>query len=128
MTRTKARLTIEIRQNSTDITTDDPDVTADNIVENTFPPKDLTGVTDIRVYLEDTHDVALDVEIDHTHSRDDDFSGETAQSTVSLTSGSDQGNVTMDGPIGKFRAKILASQASAVPTTGQITLEVIGTN
>lgn len=125
MSNSKHVLEVQIRQNSTDVVSNSPEETNVTINKDTFTDVDLTSAESIRVYLEDDHDVALDVQIEHTHTEDDDYSGVIQASTVSLTSGSSKGTAVLEGPVGKIRAKILASQAAAVPTTGEMRIEAL---
>lgn len=128
MTKIKEVLEVEIRQNTEDVPTNDPDVTDVNVIRNTFREDVFDGVTNIRVYIQDDHDEAIDVDIEHTHTEDDDFSNVSKNTTISLTSGADVGNTTLDGPLGKIRANILASDLGAAPTSGSMFVEIIGTN
>lgn len=125
MTNEKYDLEVEIRQNSTDVTSDDPDITDVNVLTNTFEDINLQRTDSVRIYLDDDHDEALDVEVRHTHVDDDDFSGVQKSTTVSLTSGSDQGTATLDGPVGKIQIAILASGAAAAPTQGSMKVQAL---
>lgn len=127
MTTKKARLEVQIRQNSTDVSTDDPSSVADvTVLEDTFDGK-MRGIraNDFRAYVDDDHDEAIDVELQHTHSKDEDFSATLTANTISLTSGQDQGTATLQSPVGLLRLVILASEATAAPTTGSMIVEIV---
>lgn len=116
---------VQIRQNTNDVPTNDPNITNVEVINNTFEDVDLKRTDNIRVYVADDHDVALDVQIEHTHTRDDDFSDVHQEGTISLTSGNSQGTARLEGPLGKVRLVVLASQAASVPASGSLIGQVI---
>lgn len=127
MTLKRARLEVQIRQNNNDVPTNAPDVDADTtVVSDTFEGA-LTGLNadTVRVYVDDDHDEAIDVDVEHTHTSDTDFSRVLNPNTISLTSGGSKGTKTISGPVGALRLNILASDAAAAPTTGTMIVEVI---
>lgn len=124
----KHRLVIDIRQNGTVITTSDPDAAGDNVQENTFPGADLKDKENVRLYFESNEDQPIDVDVMHTNTDDDDWSGEQSAYTASLAAGDSTTQVdttTLTGPMGKVRLSIDPTGGAANATAGTLVIELL---
>lgn len=118
------RFEAEIRDaesHTSDAMADDADVT---VVEDKLHPHILNDYSDIRVYVEDDHDQAFDFTISHTHTDDDDFSGEVDSTTISLSSGGDSASATVAGPVGKIRFHFATGALASAPTAGSSVIRI----
>lgn len=118
------RFEAEIRNtepHTSDAMADDAGAT---VVEDKLHPHTLNDYSDIRVYIDDDHDEAFDITIRHTHTDDDDFSGEVDSTTISLSSGGDSATATIAGPVGRIRIHFATGALASAATAGSTVIRI----